>query len=348
MIEASAPGKIILFGEHAVVYSRPAIAAPIHSLRAHAQIEPVEELVDSAQASDDRPPYNTRYQPDAHVAPPNAAIESVGSVPPSSLHVQAPDIGLEGWLHAINPEIPLVQILYKSLQLLGAEGFPSFRLKIQSDIPPASGLGSSAATSVAMLKAMAEYLGTHLPVETISKHAYQLEKIHHGTPSGIDNTVVAYEQLIRFVRDEQPEVLQMALPIVFVIADTGIPSPTAAAVGKVREAWQSDRDRFENAFTQIGSVTNAAVAALEKGDLQELGSLMDRNQDMLVEIGVSSPMITKLVQAARSAGSFGAKLSGAGLGGNVIALIDPQDSDQVETAMREAGAQWTLKTTIGV
>lgn len=329
MIEASAPGKIILFGEHAVVYGRPAIAAPVHSLKAIAKIELIkgsafpgvrDQVADAVSAEDH---------------------------PPSSLYIHAPDIGLSGWLHAIDPGARLAKILRKSLELLQGDQFPSFKLTIKSDIPPESGLGSSAAISVAMLKAMAEYLGEDLSLESLIGHAYELEKIHHGTPSGIDNTVVAYEKLIRFVRDQEPQPLQVGEAFAFVIADTGVPSPTGTVVGQVRDAWQADQDRFERLFSQIGSITADAIRALDRGDQEDLGRLMNQNQTLLEDIGVSSPAITTLLQAAQSAGSLGAKLSGAGLGGNVIALVDPRTSGAVETALRQAGAQWIQQTTIG-
>lgn len=310
MIEASSPGKMILFGEHAVVYGQPAIAAPLLGLRARARIEALE------------------------------------AGPTAGIWVKAPGVGHNGWLHEIDAGDLTAQALRRSLELLDRIDFPPFRLEIQADIPPASGLGSSAATSVAILRVMAKHFELEVSDQTISSHAYELEKIHHGTPSGIDNTVVSLAKPIYFRKESPPQTLEIPGSVRIVIADSGVPSPTGRAVSQVRHSWEGERDRFEGLFKRVGAVVDRARRALEGDELPALGELMDQNQALLAEIGVSSPDLERLIAAAKAAGARGAKLSGAGLGGNVIALAEEHTRNPIERGFRQAGARWTLQTEV--
>jgi mevalonate kinase len=309
-ISASAPGKVILFGEHAVVYGRPAIAAPVMQIKATA------------------------------VAMANIRGEA------GHVHLEAPDVGLSADLSELPADQPLALAVRLTLDALQTDHPPAVTLRITSTIPVASGLGSGAAASVALIRALSGFLGRPLPDERVNLLAFEVEKIYHGTPSGIDNTTVTYAQPVYFIRGQPIQKLSVKRPFVVVIADTGVQSTTAKAVGDVRSAWMQNTARFEHLFDQIGGIADRARQAIEQGETELLGNLMDENQEILEEIGVSSPELNFLIRTARTAGASGAKLSGGGQGGNLVAVTDAGMAEGIAEALRSAGAVRTLINTI--
>jgi mevalonate kinase len=308
---ASAPGKIILCGEHAVVYNRPAIALPMGGIRAWVCAEPAASG--------------------------------------SGLLFDAPDLG-RSWSLRDAPDDPLSQLAARLLADLGAP-IPDLQLRIESDIPIASGMGSGAAIATALVRTLADFLGQELPVATISALVYESEKRYHGTPSGIDNTVVAYEQPIWFQRTfagqaPQIDALTITQPFTLIIGDTGIRSATKLPVGAVRQRWQADPASYEYTFDQIGALVTQVRDLLVLGQVAQLGPLLNRNHTLLQQIGVSSPELDRLTEAACAAGACGAKLSGAGWGGIMLALVEPHDSERVRAALVAAGATRVLETVI--
>ncbi len=314
-ISATAPGKIILFGEHAVVYGQPAIAAPVHQVRARAIIS---------------------ARPDQ---------------PRGWINLQAPDIGLESNWEDIPQDHPLVLVIKGVLEATGIDHPPALTVRITSTIPIAAGLGSGTAVSVAIMRALSEFLGRPLRNENISSLAFEVEKLYHGTPSGIDNTVITFEKPIYFAKNDPGskgilEAIHVSKPFTIVIGDSGVPSPTAAAVGDVRKAWQQDEPKYQQLFESTGEIVNRAKEAIESGAIDALGPLMDENQHLLKEMGVSSGMLERLIQAARQAGAQGAKLSGGGRGGNMIALAQQESAQQIARALIAAGATNTILTKV--
>lgn len=317
MIAASAPGKIILLGEHAVVYGRPAIAAPVTHVQATVTIEPGGRGV----------------------------------------IIQALDTGRTVDYAQADPLDPLATIVRVTLAHFGL-AMPDLSISIRSTIPIASGLGSGAAVSVAMVRALADWAtagattgattrGRPYPDDaTISSLAYEVEQLHHGTPSGIDNTVIAYNRPVYFVRGEPIQTFSVKRPFTVVIGNTGIASPTKIAVGDVRAGWAANRARYEAWFDQIGGLAQQARAAIESGDIDRLGPLMDRNQSLLQHLGVSSVELERLIGAARAAGAAGAKLVGGGRGGNMIALVNETNREAVAAALKNAGAASLIVTEI--
>jgi len=223
---------------------------------------------------------------------------------------------------------------------------PGGRLTITSDIPVASGLGSGAAVSTAIVRVLASAAGRILPPAEISRIVFAVEQIYHGTPSGVDNTVIAHESPIHFRRGEEPEILAVGAPAHLLIADCGVHSRTRIAVGGVRDRRDADPSRYDGFFRQIGDLTEEGRGHLESGRIPQLGKTMDRCQEFLRAIEVSTPALDRLVDAARSAGACGAKLSGAGLGGNVVTLVDPSLLSAVETALRASGAVAVFRTNL--
>ncbi len=309
-ISSTAPGKVILFGEHAVVYGRPAIATPVTQVKARAVV----------------------------TANPRGDVGQV--------RVHAPDINLDAMLEDLPPGDPLAVALRGVSSALKVKRLPACTIKISSTIPVAAGLGSGAAVSVAVIRAFSAFLGHPLPDEKVSALAYEVEKIYHGTPSGIDNSVVTFAKPVYFVKGRPIETLKVRRPFTLVIGDTGVSSPTAAAVGEVRKAWQAGKAQYEAYFDSAGAIADSARQAIESGVVELLGPLMDANHGVLRKIGVSSPELDALVLAARRAGAWGAKLSGAGQGGNMIALAPPERADAIAGALQKAGAARTIVTQI--
>ncbi len=308
---AHAPGKIILFGEHAVVYGQPAIAVPVTQVQAIARVTP-----DIRGKS-------------------------------GQMRIQAPNVGLDAMLDELDLDHPLAAAIEGVIRSLGIARLPSCTLNITSTIPVASGLGSGAAVSVAVIRAVAGFLGHPISDKEVSTIAFEVEKIHHGTPSGIDNTVVTYAKPVFFTKGQPIETFNISQPFNIIIADTGIASPTKETVSDVRLGWQANPKRFETLFSAVGSITRSARTAIESGHPQRLGPLMDENQELLQEIGVSSPEIHALTSAAKVGGALGAKLSGGGRGGNIIAISGTGSVSSVFEALKNAGGENIIKTRVG-
>jgi len=307
MTTSSAPGKIILCGEHAVVYGRPALAIPVTQVHADVQV--------SSRAR-------------------------------AGIWIDAPDVNLHAELNTLASDHPIASVINNLFFLLHAVPFPNLEIKIDSTIPVASGLGSGAAVTVALTRALSSYLNHPLTDEEVNGFAYEIEKLYHGTPSGIDNTVVTYAKPVYFAKGQPIETFKVAEPFTIVIADTGISAPTKESVGDVRKLWEADQKRWEKVFDEVADISFAARRVIEEGWITMLGVLMDENHALLQQMTVSSPELDRLVEVARKAGALGAKLSGGGRGGNLIALVDPEMAEDVSVSLKEAGAKNTIVTQV--
>jgi mevalonate kinase len=310
MTERTAPGKVILFGEHAVVYGKPALAVPVQSTRARAQ---VVDLPDD---------------------------------PAGWVRLEAPGTQLSAWLHEMPEANPLATAVRLILKDLGRDRGSALRVTIESEIPVGAGMGSSAAVSVAVLRAVAAHLGHELSAERVSGLAFEVEKLQHGTPSGIDNTVVAYERPLYFISGQPLQFLQVGRPFTLIIGDSGDRLPTRDSVAAVRERRAADLQSVERVFAEIAAISEQGRRLIESGDTPSLGPLLDRNQTLLKAIGVSGKGLEGLIRAAKRAGALGAKLSGAGRGGIIVALVEPAAAEAVGIALREAGATRTIRTEV--
>lgn len=309
MITATAPGKIILVGEHAVVYGRPAIAAPVWQTVATATVQPGDAG--------------------------------------AGCTIHATDIDLHFRLTDAGDDEPLAVVARLALAQLKLEKEPDWCIELHSEIPIASGLGSGAALSTALVRAIFAQDGRAADPAAISAMVYESECFYHGTPSGIDNTVVAYGQPIWFIRGAVAQAFNPVTPLMIAIADSGIRSPTKETVGEVRQAWQREPSRYEAIFDAIAAVVMRSRQAMEAGDLAALGRCFDENHALLEVLGVSSTRLQTLIDAARQGGALGAKLSGGGRGGNVIALVEDGCAGDVRDAFYTAGAHRVIVTQIG-
>ncbi len=182
--------------------------------------------------------------------------------------------------------------------------------------------------------------------QQVNAFAYEIEKLYHGTPSGIDNTVITYARPLYFVRERPFELFKVGAPFSLVIGDTGLPAPTRESVADVRRLWTEASKRCELLFDDIAEVSFNARRVIEEGWVRMLGVLMDENHALLQQLSVSSPGLDALVEAARQAGAFGAKLSGGGRGGNMIAVAADDRAETVAKSLKEAGAKNTLITRV--
>ena len=309
MTVAYASGKVILFGEHAVVYGQPALAVPVTQVQARATVETSPEGQGTTIIAE-----NLERSYSIEQAPSDDALRAV---------------------------------VVSTLAHIGVGTEHDLTITVSSTIPIARGLGSGAAVSTAIARALGGHFGHPLSPQAISALVYETEKIHHGSPSGIDNTVIAFEKPVYFVRDRKIEMFSVKRPFLLVIADTGIASPTRIAVGHVRRLWERARERYEEIFDEIGTIAEMGREAIERGEIETMGQLMNENHRLLQRIGVSSPELEGLVEAARQGGALGAKLSGAGRGGNVIALVTEETRSRVELMLRLAGAKGVVVSEVG-
>ena len=306
-MKASAPGKIILFGEHAVVYNHPALAVPV------TQVHVDVEVLDSTR---------------------------------QGIWIHAPGIELHAELNSLAADHPVGLIVLKFFQQFGIPLPPALDITIESTIPVAAGLGSGAAVSVALIRALALQTANPLIDEQVNELAFEIEKIHHGTPSGIDNTVITYAKPVYFIKDEPIVTFKAGKPFTIVIGDTGIPAPTKESVDAVRHLRMHDQHTIEHIFNQIAQITLIGRRSIESGKPELLGELMDQNHQYLQELTVSSPELDSLVDVSRKAGALGAKLSGGGRGGNMIALVEQPKAESIARALISAGAAHTIITEI--
>ncbi len=300
-----ANGKVILLGEHAVVYGRHAIAAPI----------PLAVEVRVLDATDGVRLLIPRWGVEQRIR----SVEE---------HPQ----GVAGILAMLLHQLKLDD------RTIDIEVFPH--------IPRAMGLGGSAALAVAIIRSLDTRFALNLPQERINALAFECEKAAHGTPSGIDNTVATYGQMLLYCNQSRPRFSTLAtkVPLPIVIGISGKESLTANNVAHVRTAWQRQPERYESLFDQIDRLALAGVDALRAGDLTELGELMNLNHGLLNALQLSTPEIEDMIHIARRAGAVGAKLTGGGGGGSIIALC-PTGAEAVAAAIEAAGYQ-TLTFTV--
>jgi len=306
-VKSSAPGKIILFGEHAVVYGRPALAVPVTQV--HADVE-------------------------------------VTASSRNGIWIDAPDINLHAEVNTLPSDHPIASVIHNFLFISRISPFPNLDIKITSTIPVASGLGSGAAVTVALTRALLSHLDYPMPDEGINSFAYEIEKLHHGTPSGIDNTVVTYAKPVYFIKGQPIETFSVGNPFTIVIGNTGVSAPTKESVADVRKLWEADQAKWEGMFDKVGTIAKEARKAIESGKAKVLGKLMNQNHTLLQEMTVSSPELDNLVSAVLNAGAAGAKLSGGGRGGNMIALVEKEKAPVISEALLSAGATRTIITTV--
>lgn len=294
-VHGTAAGKVILLGEHAVVYGRHALALPI------------ERAVEVSLRETDAP---TRLEFADTSAPLPDAPQVTG-------HVKG-----------------LLDFILRRLEIADR----NFEVRVRARIPPAMGLGSSAAVAVGIVRAFDHVLALDLGDAAVNELAFDCEMLAHGSPSGIDNTLATYGRPILFRNKAAgtPELLRLAEPPPLVIAVSGSRGITREQVAAVASRYARNRDRYNAVFDEMDAISVAGANALAARDYDQLGALMNICHGLLNALEVSTTGLERMVEIARSAGAVGAKLTGAGGGGSIVALC-PGNAEGVRRALEESG-----------
>lgn len=307
VVTASAPAKIILFGEHFVVYGQSAVVLAIDK-RAYV----------SAKLRTDRQTY-----------------------------VNSTDLGVSGFFNGegFQPERgsytartslePIQRAAHHVLEEAGKR--VGIDLEVHSSIPVASGLGSSAAVTSATVLAVSHLLNVELSQEEIFNFTLKSERLIHGTPSGIDPAISTYGGTLLFHKDRGVSPLKVDTDIPLVVGNTNVARSTGELVAAVRQRLNNFPSIIGPIIESGGRVALEAVEALKKGDLSTVGELMNINQSLLNGLGVSHETLERLISAARTSGAYGAKLTGGGGGGCMIALAKTETLKHIATAIERAG-----------
>lgn len=282
----SAPGKVILFGEHSVVYGHPAIATAV-GLRAYCEV----------RKSDGRD-----------------IILSVPLLFNNQLFVINENSVLPPELESLKHVIMLISNKHVKA--------PPLNITITSDIPYSAGLGSSAATSVSLVASLLEYYKEDYNLNLINEIAFESEKITHGTPSGIDNTISTYGGGLLYENGIITPIASKLSSSFLLIIESGVSRNTKDIVEKVRKMRVTNPDKTQSIFNKISEITRDAKKHLESGNIKAVGTLMNENHEQLVKLGVSTPILNNIIDLIDNTNALGRKITGAGGGGSIIALYD--------------------------
>lgn len=290
-------GKVILFGEHFVVYNLPAIAAALGETTA-------------------------------------ATIEKADSFELMDNRLETPGYKTEKF----DQQQKSLELIFQAMQF-DPQKTP-VKIELSGNLVAASGVGASAASCVAIARALAQFQGKKLSNEQINAIAYQGEQGYHGTPSGIDNTVSTFGGLIWFQKGP-PIVLQpipSSIELHLIIANTGKTSDTSAVVADVKKWKENNPTEFEAVVSTYKKLIENAKHAIQQNNVETVGKLMDENHALLQKITVSCKELDEIVETARKAGALGAKMTGTGRGGLAIALArNETEANQIQHAIEKQG-----------
>jgi mevalonate kinase len=309
-VVASAPAKVILFGEHFVVYGEPAIVLAIDR-RAYATVD----------HSDDK-----------------------------CLHMRSANLNLKGYFKdgvfkVEQGDVREARMKFEPVKLAVEKVLATYKddvgldIEINSTVPVAAGLGSSAAVVAAVTAAVGALLNVKMSKEDVFRVALEAEKVVHGTPSGVDPAIATFGGALLFQTDTGFKPLEVKTDIPLVIGDTGVARSTKVQVEKVRTVTDDYPQIVESMRKAAREIVLRAIDALKEKDLKTLGDLMNINHALLYGVGVSDESLEWLINAAKKGGALGAKLTGAGGGGCMIALANNDKLDDVLQAITRAGGR---------
>ncbi|QHS21931.1 mevalonate kinase [Virgibacillus sp. MSP4-1] len=305
--EGTAHSKLILIGEHSVVYGEPAIALPFPLLMVKSTIQ-----------------------------------EGAGEITISSDFYNGP-------LGTIPDRLEGIAVcIRESLKFL-AKPAKDIHFTIKSMIPIGRGLGSSAAIATSVVRSLFSYFEKTLSHQMLMYLVDVAEKYAHGNPSGIDMECVSRDVPIWFKKGEAIQPIEMGVPLNLVVADSGRIGDTRAAVTAVREKYEKHYQKARQSIKYIGDMTRKAKSILAGERPEKLGGLLNKAQEELMKLGVSDGNLNELVTCARNAGALGAKLTGGGRGGCIVALAkNMEDAEHISDSLKAAGAKDTWFFTLGM
>ncbi|MHA2062568.1 MAG: mevalonate kinase, partial [Candidatus Sifarchaeia archaeon] len=302
-------GKTILFGEHFVVYGLPAIASALGAFTS----TDVEVVEGKGWIVNDMRPATPGYKKKKY----EEAMQSVKNI-----------------INHLETDIENQRL----------------EISFAGNLIAASGVGASAAQCTSLARALSETFNLDMDNEKINMAAYEGEKAYHGTPSGLDNTASTYGGLIWFVKNlsggkNTMALLQSPRKMLLVIANSGITASTTEVVGDVRRLKEENPERFGKILSEYCRLAEEAKKALLEGDINSIGSLMNKNHKLLQQITVSGEINDELVGIALENGAIGAKMTGTGRGGLVIGLAENEEIQErmVDAVEKEGYSAW--KTT---
>lgn len=304
-VSSRAPGKVILSGEQFVVLGAPAISMAINL---YSEIEVRPSQSGTIEITADIPLDRV-----AHEDKRSSIVENQALLEPLRLAADA------------------------TLDHLNSKD-KSIHIEANCEIPIGAGLGSSASTTVATISAVGKSKGMSLGRDEIFQLAFVSENYLHGKPSGVDQAICTHGGIIQFERPRKITPVKVKTPPMILVCDSGIHRSTKVLVGSVVKRSAVEAEKFRSHLEEVSTISAGVAAAIKNEDKSELGSLMNRNHELLRQIGVSTPFLDKLVGEARSAGALGAKLTGAGGGGCIIALCeDKRAHSKVAKRLRKHG-----------
>lgn len=298
MNPARGHGKIIVLGEHAVVYGKPGLAAGL-SRGAHARAVP--------------------------------AGEATLAVAPWGVEVRA--------AHAeSDAEREMLRLAFAAVLAGYAGAPPALRVEATVELPSGAGLGASAALSVAIVRALDAALGSSRSDDAVAELALAAERVFHGTPSGLDSSLAAHGGVALFRKGQPLERVRVRQPAWFVVAHSGESASTKETVASVARQRERAPDKVNQVLDAIEAVVLNGRTALEGGELSRLGQLMELNQKLLNGLLLSTSELETMCTTAKEAGALGAKLTGGGGGGCMIALApDAAGAEKVRAALAGTG-----------
>jgi len=298
--QGMATGKIILMGEHSVVYGKPAIALPFKQAQITSKVFKTTNKI---------------------------TIDSIYHV---GLLDDAPDT-----LYGIKQLIYIVLVYLK-------QPFFGIHIQIESSLPAQRGLGSSAAVSIAIVRSLFDAFKVELDQSRLDYFVDVAEQIHHVNPSGLDATTIAFGQAVFYQKDLGKSVIPLKMDAVIVVADTGKKGLTKQAVAEVKTLWKENPTVISPIMDRLEALTNEVRIYLENNEILRLGLAMTEAHHLLRSIKVSDDLLEKLVEVAMKSGALGAKLTGGGKGGCMIALAKNNDQAiRIADALKNAGAENT-------
>jgi mevalonate kinase len=303
-------GKVILFNEHFVVYGVPAVASAIGA-KTTALVE----------------------------RKPGAGFELKDERP------ETPGYKAE----KLEQQKESLDIMLKFMNI--DTRHEHYVITLGGDLMAASGVGASAASCAAIARAFSQELNLNFSDERVNEVAYEGEKGYHGTPSGIDNTAATYGGLIWYRREGSAQLMErmrLHKPVEIVMGNTGKVADTKSVVAGVKERKEKEPEKYARIFHDADQLVRNARKQLESFNLEKVGAYMNENHRLLQEIGVSSPELDALVELARDTGAVGAKLTGTGRGGYMVALTPGRElQERVANEIDRHGSQ-SLRTLIGI